>query len=168
MQEITISPVSIMVSGSTKAERQISVVRTASSTALTACINMKGTAGKEIRNSAATAGMVDVARHAATGNYRPLAEVLSIRTGEPILISSRATFEALGDIFQTRVYQAKLAKNGGYTTDKKTGTLVPGARLKQAQELADFVAAVHKTVAAIVAERQARTEQQAAPALKAA
>lgn len=156
--EITIAPVSIMVAGANKAERQMSVVRQASGVALTACLDIKGKVGKEIRTGAATTALVDVAKAAASGNYKPLAEMLAIRTGEPVLISSRSTFEALPDMFKARVYQAALGKDGGYRTDKKTGTLVPGAKLKSAEELHALVSKVVEAVAQYHAQR--KTDEQ--------
>lgn len=155
MNEITIAPVSIMVNGSTKAERQVSAVRQAGATALTACLNIKGKVGAEIRSSAARSGLVDIAQHCATGNYKPLAEMLAIRTGEPILISSRATFEALPDIFKAKVHQAALGKDGGFRLDKKSGLMVEGAKLKAANELYQLVEAIHREVASIIEARQA-------------
>lgn len=161
MNEITIAPVSILVEGKNKSERQVSVVRQASASALTACLNIKGKVGAEIRTSAAMGGLVDVANHAATGNYKPLAEMIAIRTGEPIYISSRSTFEALPDVMRAKVYQAKLGKNGGLVTDKKTGALKPGAKLAAAQELLDLVQRIVDAVAKYHADRRADT---AAPA----
>lgn len=155
MNEITIAPVSITVNGANKAERQISAVRQAGGSALTACLSIKGKVGKEIRDSAARGGLVDVAQHAATGNYKPLAEMLAIRTGEPVLISTRATFEALPDIFAAKVFQAKLGKGGGYRADKKTGAMVEGAKLKAANELHKLVTDIVAYVAKVHAERQA-------------
>lgn len=158
MNEITIAPVSILVTGTNKAERQMSVVRKASNTALTACLNMKGKVGKEVREGAARGGLIDVAGHAASGNYKPLAEMLAIRTGEPIMISNRSTFEALPDMFAARVEQAKLGKNGGMREDKKTGVLVPGAKLKEALELHALVTEVVRAVAEYHAKRKAEAE----------
>lgn len=162
MNEITIAPVFVNVTGETKAERQISVVRTASGAALTACINMKGSTGKEIRAGAAQSGFVDIAGHAARGNYKPLAEMLAIRTGEPVVIGSRSTFEALPDIFEARVARAKLAKNGGMREDKKTGALVPGATLRDALELKSIVTDIVRAAAEYHAKR---AEAKAAEAI---
>ena len=153
--EVTIAPVSIMVNGANKAERQMSVVHTASSQALTACLDMKGKVGKEIRSGAARTALVDIAHACSVGNYKPLAEMLAIRTGEPILISSRATFDALPDIFMAKVHQAALGKDGGYRLDKKTGLMVAGAKLKLANELHALVVGVTAAAAKITAERQA-------------
>ena len=157
MNEITIAPVSVLVTGANKAERQMSVVRKASNTALMACLNMKGRVGKEVREGAARGGLIDVAGHAASGNYKPLAEMLAIRTGEPIMISNRSTFEALPDMFAARVEQAKLGKNGGMREDK-TGVLVPGAKLKEALELHALVTEVVRAVAEYHAKRKAEAE----------
>lgn len=158
MNEITIAPVSVLVNGANKAERQMSVVLQASSSALTACLSMKGKVGAEIRSGAARSGLVDIVQHAATGNYKPLAEMLAIRTGEPILISSRATFEALPDIFAAKVAQAKLGKDGGFRLDRKTGAMAEGARLKAANEMHDLVVRVVEATAKTVAQRQANAQ----------
>ena len=163
MTEITIAPVSILVEGGKKAERQISALRQSSGSSITACLDVKGAVGKEIRGSAARAGLVDVAKHAASGNYRPMAEMLAIRTGEPILISSRSTFEAMPDIFKARVEQAKLGKEGGYRLDKKSGAMVPGAKLKAALEMLALVEGIVGAVAEYHAQRNTTTD---APALR--
>lgn len=162
MDEITVAPVSIIVNGTNKFERQVSAVRQSSSSALTACLDVRGKVGKEIRESAAHGGMTEVAGHAATGNYRPMAEMLAIRMGEPIFISSRATFEALPDMFKARMHQAMLGKDGGYRTDKKTGALVPGAKLKAARELYELVSSIVEAVAEYHAKRKAEATEAAA------
>jgi hypothetical protein len=158
MNEITMTPISILVKGAKKSERQISALRQSSGSAITACLDVSGAVGKEIRGSAVRAGLVDVAKHAASGNYRPMAEMLAIRTGEPVLISSRATFEAMPDIFKARVEQAKLGKDGGYRLDKKTGAMVPGAKLKSALEMLALVEGIAGAVAEYHAQRTANTE----------
>lgn len=158
MNELAFSPVSILPNGANKAERQLSVVRVASAPAITACLNMGGKVGKEIRDSGARAGFIDVVAAATNANYKPLAEMLAIRMGEPILISSRSTFEALPDMFAARVERAKLGKNGGMREDKKTGTYVPGAALKLALELHSLVTNVVRVVAEVHAKRKAEKE----------
>ena len=107
-QVTSYTPAIVNVEGKTKADRQISVVRHASSEALTACLNVKGKVGTAIRNNAAKAGYSDVATSCAVGNYKSLAEMLAIRLGEPIVISSRAAFESLADVFEGKIMQAKL------------------------------------------------------------
>ena len=160
MNEITIAPVSVLVNGSNKAERQLSVVRVASAPAITACLNMGGKVGKEIRESGAKSGLVDVVSAAARGDYKPLAEMLAIRLGEPILISSRSTFEALPDMFAARVERAKLTKTGGMREDKKSGLMVPGASLKLALEMHGLVTNVVRVVAEYHAKRKAESKTE--------
>lgn len=161
MSDITFAPVSVLVTGEKKLDRQLSVIHRASGEAVSACANMKGSAGKIIREGAARAGLVSITQRCATGDYRPLAEMLAIKMGEPIFISSRASFESLPDVFSARIEKAKMAKNGGMREDKKTGAMVPGARLALEMELRATCVEVIRAVGEIVAERQARkaTEQ---------
>jgi hypothetical protein len=153
--ELTLNQVTcIEVTGTKKAERQISVVRNASNAALVACLDVKGKAGKEIRHSAAQGGLVSVAMAARKGNYAPFAEMLAIRTGKPITISGRSAFESMSDRYADEVSLAKLGKNDGMTTDKKTGSLKPGAKLASAMELHNLCVQVREAVARIVAMEQ--------------
>lgn len=163
--EITIAPVSILVEGKTKVERQNSVVRVASSSALTACLSLKGKVGNEIRMGAARSGLEQVASAACNSNYKPLAEMIAIRLGEPIFISNRASFESLPDMFQARIAKAALSKNGGYVTDKKTGALKPGAKLATEMELLDLCQRVIAAVAKYHDERKSNAESDL-PALR--
>lgn len=133
-QVLQYAPANVLVVGENRGERSLSVVRRATQSALTACMGMGGKVGKEIRSNVAQVGLVDVAQQAANGNYKPLAETLAIRTGEPFIISNRSTFEALPDMMQARIESAKLGKNGGMR-ESKDGILVPGAKLKLAIEL---------------------------------
>jgi hypothetical protein len=164
--EITMSPISILPVGENKADRQISVVRTATATALTACLSMTGKAGKEIRAQAAHKGLVEIVHDCVNGSYRSLAEMLSIKTGEPVLVSSRSTFEAMPDIYAARVERAKMGKNGGMREDKKTGLMVPGATLKLALELHDEVTRIVRATAEVHARRKAEAEARATEAAK--
>jgi len=156
------SPAIVSVEGKTKADRQISVVRHASSEALTACLNVKGKVGVAIRNNAARSGYTDVATSCAVGNYKSLAEMLAIRLGEPIVISSRASFESLADVFEGKIMQAKLAKNGGMREDKKTGVMVAGSKLATLMELKAIVTEIVGAVAEYHAARKAKQEAVAA------
>ncbi len=142
MNQITIAPAIVNVSGKTKVERQVSVVRTASQQALTACLSLKGKVGNAIRANAASAGLLDVAAACVNSNYKPLVEMLSIRLGEPMIVSSRASFESLPDLFEARIMKAKLAKNDGMRIDKKSGALVAGSKLAVEMELKALVTGV--------------------------
>lgn len=126
-------PVMIAVMGATNVERKLSVVRVAEGSALTACMDLKGKIGKEIRGNIAEGGLQEVVMQAANGNYKPLAQVFAIRTGEPIIISNKGTFEALPDFFEARIAAAKLSKGGGVKL--VDGLEVPGSKLKLAMEL---------------------------------
>jgi len=135
MSNITINPIIINVDGKTKADRQLSVVRQASSSALTACLNVRGKVGTAIRESASQTGFVEVAQHCMNSNYRPLGEMLAINLGEPIVISNRASFESLPDLLEAKIMTVKLSKSGGYRMDKKTGSLVSNAKLSMLMQM---------------------------------
>ncbi len=162
MNQITIAPAIVNVSGKTKVERQVSVVRTASQQALTACLSLKGKVGNAIRANAASAGLLDVAAACVNSNYKPLAEMLSIRLGEPMVISNRASFESLPDLFEARIMKCKLAKNDGMRLDKKSGALVAGSKLATEMELKAMVTDIIRAVNEYHATRKA--EQQAVEA----
>ena len=162
MNQITIAPAIVNVSGKTKVERQVSVVRTASQQALTACLSLKGKVGNAIRANAASAGLLDVAAACVNSNYKPLVEMLSIRLGEPMIVSNRASFESLPDLFEARIMKAKLAKNDGMRLDKKSGALVAGSKLATEMELKALVTDIIRAVNEYHATRKA--EQQAVEA----
>jgi hypothetical protein len=159
MNQITMSPAIVNVSGKTKVERQVSVVRTASQQALTACLSLKGKVGNAIRANAASAGLLDVAAACVNSNYKPLVEMLSIRLGEPMIVSNRASFESLPDLFEARIMKAKLAKNDGMRIDKKTGALVNGSKLATEMELKALVTDIIRAVNEYHANRKAEQQQ---------
>lgn len=151
------TPVSIMVEGAKRLDRQMSVINRADASALTACLSLKGAAGKAIRETGAKSGMVDVAIQASNGNYRPLAQMLAIRGAEPIIISSKSTFEALPDMYQARIFQAQLGKNDGMRVIKKTGLLADGAKLALAREMHKLVCDVVAFATKVALERKEKT-----------
>ena len=159
MNQITMSPAIVNVSGKTKVERQVSVVRTASQQALTACLSLKGKVGNAIRANAASAGLLDVAAACVNSNYKPLVEMLSIRLGEPMIVSNRASFESLPDLFEARIMKAKLAKNDGMRLDKKSGALVAGSKLAIEMELKALVTDIIRAVNEYHATRKAEQQQ---------
>ena len=169
MNQITVSPVIINVAGANKVDRQLSVISHASSAALTACLDLKGKAGNAIRSASAHHGLTSVADQAFKGNFKPLAEMLAIRMGEPVVISSKSAFWALPDMFTARKLKAETGKNGGMREDKKSGVLIPGSGLRAAQELLDLVLsvtdAVREALDAAKAEREADKTNEAAEKL---
>ena len=136
-QIANITPANIQVFGKTKTERSLSVVQQATAYTKMALCNAKGKVGQTARAGLANGGIMAVAKQAAypTCNYVPAGEYFAAILGEPMFISNRATFESLADQMEARIAKAKLAKNGGYVTDKKTGAEKPGATLARAMEL---------------------------------
>jgi hypothetical protein len=159
MNQITMSPAIVRVEGKTKVARQVSVVEGASQQALTACLSLKGKVGNAIRANAASAGLLDVAAACVNSNYKPLAEMIAIRLGEPMMISNRASFESLPDFFEMRIMKAKLAKNDGMRLDKKTGALVNGTKLALEMELKALVTDIIRAVNEYHANRKAEQQQ---------
>jgi len=136
MSQITeFSPAIITVFGSTKTERQLSVVNSASPSTRMALANATGKMGIAARNGIANGGLNGIAKQASMGNYKPCAEYFAARLGQGFVISSRATFESLADQMEASIMRAKSAKNGGYVTDKKTGGQKPSAAHALALEL---------------------------------
>ena len=155
LNQITMSPVIINATGTTKVERQFSVVQIASTNALTACIDMKGKVGVAIRQASAQVGMSKVLNDCVNGNYRSLAETIALKLGEPVVISGRATFEALPDMFEAKIMVIKQSKSGGMSTSKKTGITSVGAKLKLHLEIKSLVTDIVAEVSAIHAQRKA-------------
>jgi hypothetical protein len=168
MNEITQSPVIVNVTGSTKAERQLSVVNQAASISVYACLGMKGKVGSAIGQAAAKGGVIDVARKAAwpTCDYKPFADMLAIRTGSPVVVSGRAAFESFADRFAGEVLAAKVEKvsdktgkvSNGWIT-KKDGTQYMGAKLALAVELETLCRTVVRIAEETSAENKAKAEQ---------
>lgn len=152
------TPAFVNVTGKTKSERQMSVVLNASGQVLTALSAAKGKVGKFAREETAKLGLGHVARAAAwpTCNYKPAAEYFAARLGEPMVISSRATFEALEDMMSARVAQAKLGKNGGMVECKKTFVLKDGAKLALARELTVIARELVEVAAEMSAEHKSK------------
>jgi hypothetical protein len=167
---VSFAPAIINVAGTTKVERQLSVVRHAHAATQLALVTAPGKVGKAAREGAARSAHEMLASKCADNNYRPIAEYIAARLGEPIVISNRAAFESLGDQFEARIMKVKLSKSGGYTTDKKTGLQKPNATLAglmtMKAELVEIVARVEEIHATRRAEREARalTDEAAAQA----
>ena len=129
------APAIVDVIGTTKVERQLSVVSQCDGYTKMALANAKGKLGLAVRNGVANGGLMGIAKQASNGNYKPCAEYIAARTGKPFVISSRASFESLADQFEMSIMAAKSAKNGGYVLDKKTGAHKPSATHALALEL---------------------------------
>jgi len=156
-------PASVNVFGQNKVERQLSVAVHATAEARQALINSKGKLGQAVREGFATAGLVRCAEAASKGNYRPAAEYFAAKMGQPFVISTRASFDALPDLFQTMILRAKMAKNGGYIVTKKGVTVMSGPHKQAVELLADaelLIAEKDRIFAARLAEHPA-TEAEA-------
>ena len=164
-QNVSFAPAIINVDGATKTDRQLSVIRNASTQTRLALANAKGKLGTEARHGIARAGLAEIAKAAANNNYRPAAEYFAARLGQPMVISGRASFDALPDVFEAMVMKAKMAKNGGYVEDKKTGAMKPSAAHALALELKAIAVELVAEKEAIFAEKQAA--RTAAPAVAA-
>ena len=150
------APAIINVTGKTATERKLSVFVDASAQAQLALVSAGGRVGKAAVVRAAQIGLVQVVHSCASANYKPLAEFLAGRTGKPMVIGSRASFESLPDQFEVSIMAAKLKKSGGYVLDKKTGAMKANAELALAMELKSICVEMVAQVAGIHADRAAK------------
>lgn len=121
-----------LVTGKTKSARQASIVEVASRPALTALVGIGGKAGKLAAAKVSAEGLGDVAFAASHNNYRPAAEFFAGFIGKNVHVSSRASFQALPDVFENWIQDIRLGKNQGHRECKKTGAMIPNANLKTA------------------------------------
>jgi hypothetical protein len=154
-----VAPVIVNPQGATSAERKLDVVHsTTSRSTLLALVDTKGKLGQAVRSRLANTGGGDIVAQAASGNYRPFAEYLAVRTGEAVVISGRASFESLPDVFEAKILSAKMGKNGGMKLDGKTGAEVPGPKLALALELKAICVEAVAKAAEMHAKRKAEKE----------
>lgn len=156
---ITFAPAIINVEGKTATERKLSVFNNATESAQLALVSAGGKVGKLAVNQAARTGLAHIISQCSHADYRGLAEYLAGMTGKPMVISSRASFQALPDLFEASIMAAKCKKSGGFVTDKKTGALKPNAELALAMNLkaicTEVIAHAEEIIAKRIAERQA-------------
>lgn len=141
-------PARVQVTGKTATEKRLSVVHNGSESVKLFASNMKGKVGNAARSGLFEQGFNQIASQAARGNYKPLAEALALVTGESVHISTRASFESLGDRFEARMIELedsgkKYGKDGEKLSSKY-------AVLAQCMSL---VSGVHQAVAAVFAQR---------------
>ena len=161
MFEVTVAPVIVNPIGATASERKLDVIHnTQSMPVLLALMTEKGKVGQAARNRAATGGQVGIVQQAASGNYRPLAEYFAARLGEAIVISGRASFEALPDLFESKILTARKAKNGGMKVSAE-GTEVPGPKLALAMECKAIAVECIAECKRIHAERMEKAQAEA-------
>ena len=117
------------VTGKTAVERRISALYQGDGATLAALCAAKGAVGKAAREGVSSGGLVSLAHRASKNNYSPIAAYVSAVLGVSFHISNRASFESVPDRLESLIADAKLAKNGGFRVCKKTGAMVPGAKL---------------------------------------
>ncbi len=155
---INFTNASLTLIGESKLARQRSVAMSSDSAVITASFNLGGKIGKEIRNSAISAGRLEIQNALKNGNFKPLAQFLALQFGESVYVKNQAEFFALDSRMQTHVDNAKSGKNLGMVVNKKTGAEKIGARLADALELqafvVDLIAMTKAAIAAAAAERE--------------
>ncbi len=158
---IDYAPAIVNVIGANATERKLSVMYGASQEAALALVDQKGKLGKAAQRKVADGGRVAVANAAARGNFKPIAEVLAARTGKAMVVSSKASFESLPDLFEAQIMNIKGSKNGGYTTTK-AGIQKMTPALSLALELKAYVIDVIADASAIAEARAAERRAQRA------
>jgi hypothetical protein len=143
------APACTMVTGKTVSERRLSVLPNASFEAVLYASSRTGKVGKIAREGLAGQSSELIARAARRGNYRPLSETLAVMLGESVTISNRASYDALVDRFSDRLADLNLAKNGGYTIDKKTGTSKPNSKRKVFSEVISFIKSIQELASSV-------------------
>lgn len=147
-------PARVNVYGTTLTAKRLNVVSTASQGVKLFAANMKGKVGVAAREGLFEAGFNEIASSAARGNYKPLAEALALLQGEACYITSRASFEALGDRFQAKMDELEQASKK-YTkgSDEKLGS-----KFLVQQQCMSLITGVHEAVKAVFAQRTAGVE----------
>ena len=136
----------VIVSGLTATEKKLSVVKQASSSAVMFMASQNGKVGKAARENIGALGEYAIAKQARNGNYKPMCDVIASLTGESLTVSSRAAYECLVDRFEDALRDLK---NGGYTTDKKTGMDKPTPKRKVLMQVIGLLAEVQAIAASL-------------------
>ena len=164
VNEVSFAPAIVNVEGKTVTDRKLFVVQNASSAALLAIAGEKGKVGRAALERVGNIGLQSIAKAASMGNYRPIADYLAAATGEPVVISSRNAFEALPDVYEAKIMSAKMAKDGGFKVDPKTGYEVPSAKHALALRLKSAVTEVIAAAKELVEARRHAQITQGTPA----
>ncbi len=146
---------SVTVAGKTATDKRLSVVEQATFAAKAYLSGAAGSVGKASRAGMANDGLRMIAAAACKANYKPLADAIAATLGESVIISKRATFEALPDVFRARIVDLK---DGGYKIDKK-GLSVRTAKRKALDTCLDLCLDVSDVVDAYYADLAAKKAQ---------
>jgi hypothetical protein len=154
---VAFTPVNVQVIGKTMKDKRLSVINAGLTAAAQAqLVNMKGKVGEAVRNQMSLNGDYHIARAVLSGNYRPLAEVIAVRLGKNIQLTSRKDFEALGWTFQ---YELDNLRNAGMSANDK-----PTEARKSLEAVIQLLDNVRVQIKAIKAHEEAvraAREQQA-------
>ncbi len=143
---VEFAPAVVVVSGLTVTEKKLSAVRGANFAALAYLSNSKGAIGKASRENLSQAGESLIARAARKGNYKPLADAIAAITGASLSITSRASFDTLGDRFNDQLQDLK---DGGFTECKKTGVSKPSAKRTMLVQVINLITEVQSIAASL-------------------
>lgn len=141
-------PARVTVTGTTMTSKRINIVSSASTHVQLFAANMKGKVGVAARDGLFEQGFNGIASSAARGNYKPLAEALALIQGESCHITSRASFESLGDRFAAKLDELE-ATGKQYTkgsSDKYT------SKYLIQQQCMSLIIGVHEAVKAVFAQ----------------
>jgi RNA polymerase-binding transcription factor DksA len=139
-------PAQVIVTGKTVTEKKLSVVGQASAPALAYLSNQKGKLGKYAREGLSVAGEAMIAKHARSGNYKPLTDAIAAITGASLTVRNRAEFETLAGRFED---QLRDLKNGGYIVCKKTGMEKSGSKRNVLMQVIALIQEVQSAAAAM-------------------
>ena len=123
----------------TMTEKRIAGAKAAHGHAQLYLSNMRGKIGAVARTGLASHGIEKMGKDARHGNYLPIAQALAVILGRAVVIPNRAVFDV-----QAVFYGADLMtlKDGGYSTNKKTGEITETAKRKALVEAINLLTAV--------------------------
>lgn len=158
------NPVKVNVFGGTMVEKKLSVLPTASrdSKLLISSI-VGGKVGKMAKSGLKEEAIIGIANQALNGNYKPLAESISMLLGETVSISGRNGFESLESRYQDRLDDVINGKNGGMIrknkVDKETNAVeiveTKSAKYRALESVLGLISTTKQVIEQIVATRNA-------------
>lgn len=126
----------------TLTERKVAFVQQASEPARMLAATLKGKVGAAARETFGADAIERAATQAACGNFKPVADMVTILTGEACAIiktnklSARDVLRAMPLVLSTRIASMKA---DGMVTDKKTGALKASSKRKAFEQAASIV-----------------------------
>lgn len=149
-------PANVYVEGKTMVEKRIHVVSRGSESTKMFAATMKGKVGAEARMGLREGAMERMAVAASTGNYKPLAEMLALISGEAVFIKNRASYETLEDRYDAKI--ADLVSSGKYY--KKGDVEKLSTKGEQANNCLQTIKFCREAVAAIRAHNEEQGSEE--------